>query len=147
MSDRRWSRTALAAACGFIAGMACTWAAGAQGSPSPHWKVIVTDGGCGGFEAWPDVKRLDNGELLVAFYAGYAHGSPPTERLPRSGKMALVRSKDNGVTWGPVETIVDSRDDDHDGSLCQLHDGTLLCNYFVDIHYRLVDGKEVRGNW
>ncbi|MCX6775182.1 MAG: hypothetical protein NTY99_03805, partial [DPANN group archaeon] len=40
----------------------------AQGTPPrQHYKVIVTDGGCGGFEAWPDVKRLDNGDLLVAF--------------------------------------------------------------------------------
>jgi hypothetical protein len=115
--------------------------------PPLHYKVIVEDSGCGGFEAWPDVERLDNGELLVAFYAGYAHGSPPTDQLPNSGKMALVRSKDHGITWGPVETIVDSRDDDHDGSLRQLRDGTLLCNYFVDVYYRMVDGQEVRDNW
>ena len=149
MSDRRIPWAALAAACGIVVGLppALGTVEGQTNWSPPHYKVIVTDGGCGGFEAWPDVKRLDDGELLVAFYAGYAHGSPPTDRLPNSGKMALVRSKDNGVTWGPVETIVDSRDDDHDGSLQQLRDGTLICNYFVDIYYRVIDGKEVRANW
>ena len=136
----------LAAACCLVVNLPAAPQA-ADTVPSPYGKVIVTDGGCGGFEAWPDVKRLDNGELLVAFYAGSAHGSPPTDKRPNSGKMALVRSKDNGVTWGPVETIVDTRDDDHDGSLQQLRDGTLICNYFIDIYYRMVDGKEVRGHW
>ena len=41
---------------------------------------------------------------------------------------------------------MDTRDDDHDGSLQQLRDGTLICNYFIDIYYRMVDGKG-RGNW
>jgi len=104
MSNRRIPKALFAAALGIIASFPLAQkTAEAQTNPPPsHDRAIVTDGGCGGFEAWPDVKRLDNGELLVAFYAGYAHGSPPTDQLPHSGKMALVRSEDNDEerpTW------------------------------------------------
>ena len=45
-------------------------------------------------------------------------------------KLRAVSAAACGITRGPVETIVDSRDDDHDGSLQQLRDGTLICNYW-----------------
>jgi sialidase-1 len=116
--------------------------------PPPMYDLIVTDGGQGGGEYWPDIIRLQNGDLMVAFYEGYGHGSPPNEQYPNSGRMMYVRSTDGGKTWGEPQVIVDTEDDDHDGSLVQLKDGTILCNYFIDIYYKTVDGvKTIQNYW
>ena len=111
--------------------------------PAPTYDLVVTDGGHGGGEYWPDIVRLHNGDLMVAFYEGYGHGSPPTAQYPNSGRMMYVRSTDGGKAWGEPQTIVDTPDDDHDGSLVQLKDGTILCNYFADVYYKTVDGARI----
>src|SRR5438132_1136428 len=60
---------------------------------------IVTDAGAGGYQAFPDVCRLKNGDLFCVFYAGYGHISHPTDRLPRGGRICAIRSQDEGKTW------------------------------------------------
>jgi len=92
---------------------------------------IVTDAGAGGYQAFPDVCRLKNGELMCVFYAGYGHVSHPSAQLPKGGRVCAVRSKDDGSTWGAPTTVVDTPDDDRDPSICCLPDGTLLCNFFT----------------
>src|SRR5512143_1127611 len=92
---------------------------------------IVTDAGAGGYQAFPDVCRLRNGELLCVFYAGYGHVSQPTERLPQGGRVCAVRSTDDGATWSEPWTVVDTPEDDRDPSVYCAPDGTLLCNFFT----------------
>lgn len=92
---------------------------------------IVTDAGAGGYQAFPDVCRLKNGDLLCVFYAGYAHVSHATDALPKGGRVCAVRSTDEGRTWSAPWTVVDTPDDDRDPSVCCLRDGTLLCNFFT----------------
>src|SRR5229473_1171298 len=79
---------------------------------------IVTDAGAGGYQAFPDVCRLKNGDLLCVFYAGYSHVSQPNAALPRGGRVCAVRSSDDGSTWSAPITIIDTPDDDRDPSVC-----------------------------
>ncbi len=97
----------------------------------PDYKVICEDAGAGGYEAFPDVCRCANGDLLCVFYAGYAHVSFPREDLPRGARVCSVRSTDEGDSWGPPEIVVDTPWDDRDPSITCLSDGTLLCNWFT----------------
>ncbi len=92
---------------------------------------IVVDAGAGGYQAFPDVCRLKNGELLCVFYAGYGHISHPNEKLPRGGRICAVRSSDEGKTWSAPSTIIDTPLDDRDPSAACLPDGTLLLNFFT----------------
>ena len=55
--------------------------------------------GAGGYQAFPDVCRLKNGDLLCVFYAGYSHVSQPNEKLSKGGRICAVRSTDEGATW------------------------------------------------
>jgi sialidase-1 len=95
------------------------------------YKVICEDAGAGGYEAFPDLVRLQNGDLLCVFYAGYAHVSHPNEALPNGARVCSVRSTDDGKTWGPAQVVADTPWDDRDPSVCQLPDGTVVCNWFT----------------
>lgn len=106
--------------------------------------------GYGGFVGWESPLRLKNGTWLIAFNAGYWHGSPPTPLrvsqkdlanwtkigfppnfdAPSGGRAMLVRSTDNGKTWSKPETMIDTGADDRHASILELPDGTLLCSYF-----------------
>lgn len=92
---------------------------------------IVTDAGAGGYQAFPDICRLKNGDLFCVFYAGYTHISQPNAQLPNGGRVCAVRSHDDGKTWGQTEIVVDTPLDDRDPSVVCLPDGTLLCSFFT----------------
>jgi sialidase-1 len=93
--------------------------------------IICQDAGAGGYEAFPDLVQLQNGDLICVFYAGYGHIALPNEALPNGARVCAVRSTDGGETWGPATTVVDTPYDDRDPSICQLPDGTLICNWFT----------------
>lgn len=109
----------------------------AAAAPSIHISVdrpthrIVVDAGAGGYQAFPDVCRLKNGELMCVFYAGYTHISYPTPSLPRGGRICAIRSIDEGQTWSAPKTILDTPEDDRDPSICCLPNGVMLCNFFT----------------
>lgn len=92
---------------------------------------IVTDAGAGGYQAFPDVCRLKNGDLLCVFYAGYGHVSHPTAALPHGGRICAIRSRDDGRSWCEPWTAIDTPEDDRDPSVYCLQDGSLLCNFFT----------------
>lgn len=94
-------------------------------------RIICADAGAGGYEAFPDVVRLQNGDLLCVFYAGYGHVSHPNEDLPKGARVCSVRSTDGGKTWGPAQIVADTPWDDRDPSVCQLADGTVIVNWFT----------------
>ena len=97
--------------------------------PKPY-QIVCSDGGGGGYEAFPDLCRLKNGDLLCVFYEGYGHVSHPNEQLPRGGRVCAVRSTDEGKTWGKAEIVADTPFDDRDPHIAQLSDGTMICNFF-----------------
>ena len=113
---------------------------------------IVTDAGAGGYQAFPDVCRLKNGDLLCVFYAGYGHISHPNAQLPKGGRVCAVRSSDDGDSWSEPFTVVDTPTDDRDPSVCCLRDGTLLCNFFTyglngECDTCLVRSRDNGHNW
>lgn len=97
----------------------------------PSFKVICEDAGAGGYEAFPDICRCANGDLLCVFYAGYDHVSFPRDDLPKGARVSAVRSTDEGETWSPAFTVADTPWDDRDPHIACLSDGTLLCNWFT----------------
>jgi len=92
---------------------------------------IIVDAGAGGYQAFPDVCRLKNGDLYCVFYAGYGHVSFPSDEHPKGGRICAVRSSDEGASWSKPETIIDTPLDDRDPSVACLPDGTLLLNFFI----------------
>ncbi|MGC9319543.1 MAG: sialidase family protein, partial [Armatimonadota bacterium] len=97
----------------------------------PEFRVICEDAGAGGYEAFPDICRCANGDLLCVFYAGYAHVSFPNDDLPQGARVCAVRSSDEGRTWSEPFIVADTDWDDRDPSVMCLSDGTLLCNWFT----------------
>lgn len=112
----------------------------AQAPQGASHVLVCTDAGAGGYEAFPDVCRLQDGRLLCVFYAGYGHVSLPNEAHPKGGRVSGCFSSDEGRTWTAAQTIYDSPDDDRDPSVAQLSDGRILCNFFS---LRTKDG----GGW
>jgi len=108
------------------------------GKSGKNYVIVCSDAGAGGYEAFPDICRTRNGELLCVFYAGFNHVSLPSYApggklpacAPNAGRVCIVRSRDNGRTWSKPSIVVDTPRDDRDPSIVQLPDGTLLCNYF-----------------
>ena len=105
---------------------------------SENFVTVCSDAGAGGYEAFPDVCRMPDGELLCVFYAGFHHVSLPAygpkgklpAEAPNAGRICLARSRDNGRTWSTPTVVVDTPRDDRDPSISRLPDGTLLVNYF-----------------
>jgi sialidase-1 len=142
---------------------------GAPAPLDPSWRrlperfahvVVCSDGGAGGYEAFPDVRLLESGELLCVFYAGFSHVSLPgygpggklPPACPRAGRIALVRSRDLGRTWSAPEVVVDTPLDDRDPSIVELAGGELLVAYFSldsgpgGSGYRFVTSSVVRSS-
>lgn len=99
-------------------------------TPPRSFVYVCQDAGAGGYEAFPDVCRLQDGRLLAVFYAGYDHVSMPSDRLPRGGRIACCTSDDEGQTWSPPAVLYDGPHDDRDPSVCQLKNGRVICNFF-----------------
>ena len=97
---------------------------------SPTFSYVVTDGGAGGYEAFPDVTRLNDGRLMTVFYAGYTHVSQPNSSYPNGGRIMYVTSSNEGAAWSAPEVLYDGPTDDRDPSITQLPSGELLCNFF-----------------
>lgn len=121
--------------------LACTFTEGsvqtADGSTAP--KVISRGTAAGSYQAFPDVCRAGNGDLVCVFYAGYGHVSLPKEGWPRGGRLCLVRSNDEGQTWSEPSVLFDGPDDDRDPHIARLRDGRLVCSFFP---YRIPPGAK-----
>jgi hypothetical protein len=73
---------------------------------------------------FPSIVKLRNGELLVAYYDSPAHVSP-------AGRIALVRSRDDGMTWSEPEVALDTPLDDRDPTLTVTPTGRVLLSFFA----------------
>jgi len=111
-----------------VTGTACTLEEEFTVTKVPYI-TVCEDAGAGAYEAFPDVCRTADGELLVVFYAGYGHVSFPTDDLPKGGRICMVRSRDDGLTWSEAEIVVDTPIDDRDSSITQLSNDDLLVTY------------------
>lgn len=106
----------------------------------------------GVYQAFPDACRLQNGDIVCVFYAGYAHVSFPNRAYPRGGRICMVRSADEGRTWTIPQVIYDSPIDDRDPHIAQLSDGTLVCSFFTyrsanDFDTKLIFSRDNGQTW
>lgn len=103
--------------------------------------------GFGGFCGWPRICRLRNGDLYVAFSAGYGHASwvnprpdlPPdyaeymdrlleggsTWKAPTGGHIMWTRSSDEGATWTRPRDLAVIPNAYAAGAIGQCSDGTM----------------------
>lgn len=93
--------------------------------------VISRGAAAGVYQAFPDVCRLPNSDLLCVFYAGYGHVSLPKAEWPRGGRICSVRSRDEGRTWTAPEILHDGPFDDRDPHVAVMRDGTVVCSFFT----------------
>lgn len=103
------------------------------------YQVISRGDLSGSYHAFPDACRLPNGDILVVFYAGYSHISPPNADWPRGGRICSVTSTDEGRTWSAPSILFDGPIDDRDPHIAVLRDGTLLCTFFT---FKMTNGKQ-----
>ena len=105
--------------------------------PAP-FQVISRGTAAGPYQAFPDVCRTPDGDLLCVFYAGYGHVSLPNDDWPSGGRICYVRSSDEGRTWSKPKVVYDGPQDDRDPHIAAMGDGSLWCSFF---RYRKVDEK------
>ena len=94
------------------------------------YQIISKGKAAGEYQAFPDACRLNNGDILVVFYAGDGHVTYPSDQYPNAGRICMVRSTDEGRTWSKPEVIYDDQYDNRDAHISQLSDGTILVSFF-----------------
>lgn len=104
-------------------------------------KVISKDGTSGEYQAFTDAVKLENGDILSVFYAGESHVTYPSEAYPKTGRLCMVRSSDNGKTWSLPETIFDDDADNRDPHISQMSDGTVVVTFFNTLFGDLIENK------
>lgn len=93
-----------------------------------HSTVVAVDP-AGTQIRFPDVTKLENGDLAVVYDSGAAHTNANAD-------IKFVTSKDGGVNWSSPRVIEDGTfGDQHydarDPKISRLSDGTLLVSFFV----------------
>jgi len=90
-------------------------------------QVIYTDGYRHLHPA--DLISLKNGEILLMAREG-------TEHFANDGDVIMLRSKDNGKTWGEKQVISAVKDlDEREGCGIQLKDGTIIVGIYYNNKY------------
>jgi sialidase-1 len=81
------------------------------------------------YHGWPTLTRTSAGELLLAFSGGReAHVCP-------FGRVEMMRSKDNGLTWGWPQVLYDGPIDDRDAGIVVTPQGSILVTTFTSLAY------------
>jgi hypothetical protein len=76
-----------------------------------------------------DIIKLKNGEILLMTREG-------TEHISNDGDVIMLRSKDNGKTWGNKSVIAGIKNvDEREGCGIQLKDGTIMVGVFYNNLY------------
>jgi len=81
--------------------------------------------------AFPGICRTKKGTLLVVYREGFTHASGK----PDDGRIMLVRSTDDGKTWGQPELVLDDPTmDDRNAAISCMNDGTLCLIFDKYLH-------------
>jgi len=92
--------------------------------PTQNGIVMHQPDGIFNYFGWPSVTRGINDELL-AVSSGFR-----LQHVCPFGKVALVRSRDEGQTWSPIEVVMDTPLDDRDAGIMAFGDGKLIVTSF-----------------
>lgn len=89
------------------------------------------------YHGWPTLARRKNGELLLVWSGGReAHVCP-------FGRLELMRSQDNGVTWRWPQVLLDGPIDERDAGILETAKGSILITTFTSLAYQsLLDKAE-----
>lgn len=77
-----------------------------------------------GYFAWPTVTRLKNGKIAVT-----ASGFRLYHICP-FGKVVMTVSDDDGKTFGPLQTVIDTPLDDRDAGICTFGESGVIVSSF-----------------
>jgi len=102
-------------------------------------QVISKGGTAGVYQAFTDATKLKNGDILSVFNAGESHVNYPSEAYPKSGRICIVRSKDNAKTWSKPITIYDDEADNRDPRISQMSDGAIVVTFFNTLFADLIE--------
>lgn len=81
------------------------------------------------YHGWPTLARRKNGELLLVF-----SGGRETHVCP-FGRVELMRSQDDGKSWGWPQVLIDGPIDDRDAGVVETAQGSLLVTTFTSLAY------------
>jgi hypothetical protein len=126
LNRRQWLRgTAAVAACS-------VWGVGRRAAAAPKAEVLKTKVISHQphlYHGWPTLTRRADGQLLLVCSGGReAHVCP-------FGRVELMRSDDNGQTWGWPRVVMDSAIDDRDASVLETAKGSILITTFTSLAY------------
>jgi hypothetical protein len=81
------------------------------------------------YHGWPTLARRAGGQLLLVCSGGReAHVCP-------FGRVELMRSDDDGATWGWPRVVMDSAIDDRDAGVLETAKGSILITTFTSLAY------------
>ena len=104
----------------------------ARASAAPHADIVETKVISHRphlYHGWPTITRRRGGQLLVVCSGGReGHVCP-------FGRVEMMRSDDDGQTWGWPCVLMDSEIDDRDAGVMETNRGTLLVNSFTSLAY------------
>lgn len=90
-------------------------------------KVISHQGDL--YHGWPTIARRRNGQLLLVYSGGReGHVCP-------FGRVEMMRSDDEGQTWGWPCVLMDTEIDDRDSGVLETAKGTILVTTFTSLAY------------
>ena len=84
------------------------------------------------YHGWPTLARRQGGQLLLVCSGGReAHVCP-------FGRVDLMRSDDDGRTWGWPRVVMDGPIDDRDAGVLETDKGTILITTFTSLAYESI---------
>ena len=82
------------------------------------------------YHGWPTLTRRNSGELLLVYSGGReGHVCP-------FGRVEMIRSHDDGKTWGWPCIVLDTEIDDRDAGVLETARGSLLVTTFTSLYYQ-----------
>jgi sialidase-1 len=84
------------------------------------------------YHGWPTIVRCRSGRLLVTY-----SGGRETHVCP-FGRVELIESTDNGVSWSKPRVIIDTPLDDRDTGVLETAKGTILVTTFTSLAYESI---------